>query len=306
LGSKAVNSMWAQDRWQFMPAVAMTLGARLDYVDISSEWHASPRWALDVETWEGGTWRAGIGDYFQSPNALETVPDWTGVAPRSSLVRSYTASFQQKGAAGSQLRLEAYRKDFERRLPDTNVATGLTGSASTITLNSAATGWSEGAELWLGAPELGPWSAWASYAWQSTLRSAGRGYYDADFSQPHIGNLALQWQNTSGLTLGGRWRLASGIPYTPISSRSYDTGTGRWTPSFGATNSLRLDAYQRLDLRVEQSWPSAWGQWRIFTEVFNAMDTVNVTSVTYEDDYSGLKIVRQFPRFFFGGMELMF
>jgi hypothetical protein len=306
LGSKAVSSAWAQDRWQFMPSAAMTLGARLDQVDISSEWHASPRWALEWQTWKDGTWRAAIGDYFQSPNPLETVPDWTGIAARSALVRAYTASFQQKGPADSQLRLEAYHKDFERRLPEIDVATGLTGSASTITINSASTGWAEGAELWLGLPQAGPWSAWASYAWSSVMRSAGHGFYDADFSQPHVGNMALQWQSAQGLTLGGRWRIASGIPYTPIASRSYDSNTGRWTPVFGATNSQRLDPYQRVDLRAEQAWPSAWGEWRIFTECFNAFDTPNVTSVTYEDDYSGLKLVRQFPRFFFGGLELQF
>ena len=306
LGSKAVSSAWAQDRWQVLPAIAMTLGARLDQVDLTGEWHASPRWSLDWEAWAGGTWRAAVGDYFQSPNPLETVPDWSGVAPRSSLVRSYTASLQQKLPAGGQLRLEAFRKDFERGLPDTSVPTGLTGKASTVTLNAASTGWAEGAELWVGLPQAGPWSAWASYAWNDTMRSAGRGFYDADFSQPHVGNVALQWRSQGGLTLGGRWRLASGIPYTPVLSRSYDASSGRWVPVFGATNSERLPAYQRVDLRAEQALGLAGGTWRIYGELFNAFDTPNVTSVTYEDDYSGLKLVRQFPRFFFGGVEWQF
>lgn len=305
LGSKAVSSVWAQDRWQFLPSVAMSLGARVDQVDLSGEWHASPRWSLDWKAWPGGTWQAAIGDYFQSPNALETVPDWTGVPPRSALVRSYTGSFQQKGDAG-QLRLEAYHKDFERRLPETTIPTGLTGKASTVTLNAASSGWSEGAELYALAPQWGALSGWASYAWSSTLRSAGRGFYDADFSQPHVVNLALQWQSSGGLTLGGRWRTASGIPYTPVLSRSFDGATGRWSPVFGATNSERLPWYQRLDLRAEKAWDATSGQARAFLEVFNAPDALNVTSVTYEDDYSGLKIVRQFPRFLFGGVELQF
>jgi hypothetical protein len=301
LGSKAVTSLWAQDRWALMPRVAMSLGARVDQVDLTGEWHASPRWALDVGLWSGATWAAGIGDYFQSPNALETVPDWSQAPARSSLVRSYTTSLQQKGDWG-QLRLEAYRKDFEKRLPEIRMPTGLSGAASTISLNAASSGWAEGAELWVGLPQLGAWSAWASYAYSSVLRSAGRGFYDADFSQPHVGNLALQWQSEGGLTLGGRWRVASGIPYTPLESRSYDPASGRWAPTFGATNSARLPLYQRLDLRAEQ----AFGPWRLFAELFNALDAPNVTSVTYEDDYSGLKLVRQFPRFLFGGVEIIF
>ncbi len=301
LGSKAVSSVWAQDRWQLLPATAMTFGARIDQVDLTGEWHASPRWALEWKAWEGGTWRAAVGDYFQSPDPLATVPGWTGVPPTSSLVRDYTASYQQALGKEGQLRLEAYHKDFEQGVPETTIPTGLSGSASTITLNAATTGWAEGAELWIGLPQAGPWSAWASYAWSSTLRSAGQGYYDADFSQPHVGNLALQWHSTHGLTLGGRLRLATGIPYTPIASRTYDPSTGTWTPTFGATNSQRLPSYQRVDLRAEQAIPSSWGRWKLFVELFNATDAFNVTSVTYKDDYSGIQLVRQFPRFLFGG-----
>ena len=188
--------------------------------------------------------------------------------------------------------------------------TGLSAPANVV-LNAASTGWAEGAEALLRLPPWGGLSGWLSYAWSSVLRGDGvHGFYDADFSQPHVGNVVLEAALPWGLTLGGRWRLASGIPYTPVQSRSYDAAAGRWVPVFGATNSERLPPYQRLDLRLEKRWtppPGALGRGTtVFLELFNAFDAENITSVTYEDDYSGIRRIRQFPRLLFGGIEAAF
>jgi hypothetical protein len=73
LGSKAVSSGWAQDRWQFLPAVAMTLGARLDQVDLSGEWHASPRWSLH--------WARGRRRLLSTPQSVGDRPRLDGGRP---------------------------------------------------------------------------------------------------------------------------------------------------------------------------------------------------------------------------------
>jgi hypothetical protein len=310
LGRKAVASAWLQDRWQLMERAAMSLGARYDHIDISSEFHFSPRWSLELGPfWQASTFRFGVGDYFQSPNALETVPGWALGAAHASTVRSYTASLQQ-GLGPAELRIEAYHKDFEHRIPDTIVPTGVTYNP-VVVLNAAGTGWAEGAEALLRLPPVGPLSGWFSYAWSSVIRgNPETGYFDADFSQPHVGNVVLELRLPWSMELGTRWRLASGIPYTPILSRSYDSTAGRWVPTFGATNSARLPPYQRLDLRLEKRWDApeqAW--WRHVTaylELFNALDAENITSVTYEDDYSDIRRIRQFPRLFFGGVDFAF
>jgi hypothetical protein len=224
-------------------------------------------------------------------------------------MRSYTASLQQ-GLGPAELRIEAYHKDFEHRIPDTIVPTGVTYNP-VVVLNAAGTGWAEGAEALLRLPPVGPLSGWFSYAWSSVIRgNPETGYFDADFSQPHVGNVVLELRLPWGMELGTRWRLASGIPYTPILSRSYDSAAGRWVPTFGATNSARLPPYQRLDLRLEKRWDTSeqawWRHVTAYVELFNALDAENITSVTYEDDYSDIRRIRQFPRLFFGGLDFAF
>jgi hypothetical protein len=310
LGRKVVSGLWAQDRWRLLPKATMSLGVRFDHVAPVQEYHFSPRWSLELGPFGATRLRAGVGDYFQSPAGLETVPGWNPAFPRSSLVRSYTVGLTQ-GLGSAELRVEAYRKDFERRIPELSVSGGGGGNSSTVVLNAVGTGWAEGVETLLRLPAAGRFSGWLSYAWSGVQRGdAVRGYHDADFSQPHVGNLVLQAALDRGWTLGGRYRAASGIPYTPVASRSFDSGSGRWVPVFGPPNSQRLEPYQRLDLRLEKRWdykdPEGLEWVSAFIELFNALEVENVTSITYEDDYSGVRRIRQFPRLLFGGVELAF
>ncbi len=300
LGSKAVLSAWAQDRWNPLENLWVTLGARYDHVDLSDEFHLSPRASLQWKALPQTTLRGVIGDYFQSPNGMETVPGWTTGFLRSSLTHLVSAALEQDLAASQRLRVEWYHKDFERRLPPYTVSSG----SESVVLNAANTGYAEGAELSWRMRPVGGFFAWASYAWNYTLRSSGRGYYEADFSQPHVVNAVANFAFTPALEAGLRYRLASGIPYTPVESVSHDANG--YHPIFGATNSRRLDWYQRFDLRAQYSFLYPSWTLRFFTELVNALDWPNVTSVTYEDDYSRIRTVKQFPRFLFAGVEAVF
>ncbi len=303
LGSKAVLSAWAQDRWELLQRVVLTAGARFEHVDVGDEAHFSPRASLEGLLWRGMVFRSYVGDYYQSVNGLETVPGWTTGFERGAMTRAYGASLTQSWGK-QEFKIETYQKGFERRLPAyvINSPQGLT-----FTVNAANTGSSQGLELtWRLRPVQGVF-AWLSYAYNETLRSRlpGEPQFPADFSQPHVVNAVLSW--TRGpWEAGARYRFASGIPYTPVLSRSYDLVKQRWLPVFGSVNSARLEDYQRLDIRLQRQ--SLWPRWqaRIFLEFINALDLPNVTSVTYNDDYSDLRRVRQLPRLLFAGMELEF
>jgi len=52
--------------------------------------------------------------------------------------------------------------------------------------------------------------------------------------------------------LGVRFRLASGMPRTPVIGSYLDATTGQSQPIFGQQNSIRLPVFYALDLRVEK------------------------------------------------------
>ena len=305
VGQKGVLGTWIQDRWRLLPGAAMTLGGRYDRVDLTGEFHFSPRWSLELKAWPGATLKGAFGDYFESPTPMQTVPGWSSEGLGSSLVRNYSAGVDQRWGAW-RLELEAYHKDFQRDIPDQLVPVT---PGTSVTLNAVDTGWSEGAEALLHLPALGPVTGWLSYAWSDVMRSQGLGgFYPGDFSQPQVGSLVLQAPLPWTLLLGARLRLASGIPYTPVASRTPNGGS--WTPTFGPTNSARLDPYERLDLRLQKRWqPAAPAWWRSVTvslDVINVTNAENVTSVTYNTDYSDIHRIPQFPRLAFLGADLAF
>jgi hypothetical protein len=313
LGSKGVTSGWLQDRWQVMEPLWVSLGGRFDSVDSSGESFFAPRlsgeWRYDERT----TWKASLGDYFQSLQPLETVPGWALSGLRSDVTRTLTLGLEKRPLQGHTVSLEYYHKDFSRFLPNVDTSgnstaalgSGVDSSGNSLNVNRLFSGFSDGVEFtWRMEPKAG-FLGWISYAYNFTEKAKllAVSPAQADFDQPHVFNLVASWQPDSRWEFGLRQRLASGIPYTPVVSRSYDPSTNTWTPTYGATNSARLDWYHRLDLRAAYGF--GWGAWRLkaFLECLNVYDQPNVTAVAYRDDYSGLQEVRQFPRIFFAGLE---
>ena len=102
------------------------------------------------------------------------------------------------------------------------------------------------------------------------------------------------------------WRYATGRPFTPVVSAVPDTAPGVWIPTFGAPESGRLPAFQRLDLSV--SWVQAL--WRgnltiLFVGVANALDRDNLYGYRYSADYAQRIPVRsQFKRSVYFGITM--
>jgi hypothetical protein len=309
LGSKSVLSAWAQDRWQAFSTLWLSAGGRFDWVDLTQDYLFSPRFSAE---WKLGpalnqSLKAYYGDYFQSPQPLETVPGWQPVPLLSELTRTWGLAWEDRVSGGQSLRAELYHKDFSRFLPPTVAEV----QGNTLTVNSTGTGFTDGAELtWRAAFNHGTFG-WVSYSYTWVERGLGLDLplAEADFSQPHVFNLVVNQALSTAWELGLRLRVASGIPYTPIASRSYDSATNTWSATFGGVNSQRLDWYRRLDLRLQYELSSSLKyflrDWtlRVEGEVLNVLDAPNATSVTYEPDYSGLHEVRQFPRIYFVGLE---
>lgn len=101
---------------------------------------------------------------------------------------------------------------------------------------------------------------WIAYTWMRSQKGqfADRALTDrapADFDQRHnlvfVVNVKLprRWE------LGGRFRVVTGLPYTPIVGAVYDeTNQNDTAPIFGASNSARLGVFHQLDLRVDRTW----------------------------------------------------
>jgi hypothetical protein len=101
-------------------------------------------------------------------------------------------------------------------------------------------------------------------------------------------------------------RSATGRPFTPVASATFDPGRNVWTPAYGAPMSERLPSFTRTDLSV--SWFRPWGamQTVVYAALTNAFDVSNVFAYRYSPDYTQRFEVRSlFNRAVYFGASLI-
>lgn len=69
--------------------------------------------------------------------------------------------------------------------------------------------------------------------------------------QPVNLGLVGSWDPSDRWNLALRYRLGSGLPYTPVQGSVYDGGRDTWIPVAATLNSERMPVYQKVDLRAE-------------------------------------------------------
>jgi hypothetical protein len=111
-----------------------------------------------------------------------------------------------------------------------------------------------------------------------------------DFDQTHILTLAVHVNLPRGWEAGARFRYVSGNPYTPRIGGLYNADADTYTPIPGAINSIRLPAFQQLDVRVDKTW--TFERWLLdaYLDVQNVYNYDNVEGIRYSYDF-----LRQVP-----------
>jgi hypothetical protein len=115
-----------------------------------------------------------------------------------------------------------------------------------------------GAELTLRYRMRDTFFIWAWFAYGRSV------VYDADGAQrptiadqPFSGGLVTSWNILPELNVAVRYRVASGLPFTPIDGSTYDASLDTWDPRYEPTNSARMPYYQKIDLRVAYTFTFA-------------------------------------------------
>lgn len=68
--------------------------------------------------------------------------------------------------------------------------------------------------------------------------------------QPFSAGGVASWDITEPLNVAVRYRIASGLPYTPIDGSTYDATHDSWVPIIDRPNAARMPLYQKIDLHA--------------------------------------------------------
>ncbi len=147
-------------------------------------------------------------------------------------------------------------------------------------------------------------TAYAVNAAQQTMPNMGNvatpgatssnGWFPTDYDQRHnliaVGSYQLKrWR------LGGRFRLVSGSPETPVVGGVYDADLNQYQCQYGAPNSVRKPTFHQLDVRVDRTWTFRLWELSAYLDVQNVYNAQNPEATIYDYRCRGSEAIRGLP-----------
>jgi outer membrane cobalamin receptor len=269
-------SWYAQDRWSIGRSTA-TAGVRVE--SIAGETIVSPRLRVAVPLGAGWLVRAAAGMQAEAP----PLPALLGLLGNPDLVASRSvevdAGVEQSLAGRLTLTLDAYhRHDRDQlfALAEPRLENGRP-TALMHPFQNSLDGRARGVEVAVRRDSARRVSGWIGYAFAVTRITdrLDRLTFPSDQDQRHTINAAGAFRVSGTFALSAQWRYGSGTPrpgFFQPATATLELGTER--------NTIRLPAYQRLDLKARKVY--VWGS-RTFTlsaEVLNVLNRKNEYNVT--------------------------
>jgi hypothetical protein len=264
------------------PRVRATAGVRVDAYRRTGEVAIQPRGDLSVRLAPTLVARASAGGYSRPPEHQSEL-----LAPglRAERATQLIGGVDFAPVAGLSVQASIY--DTERSALITRGATG--------ELSNAGRGTTYGAEL-AATLRRGGWLGYLSYSYAHSTRVDAPGAPERwfDYDQPHHLEAIASYTAGKG-TFGARFRLLSGLPYTPVAATVFDSDRNLYVPIYGAVNSARNDAHHELDLRLEHR--STWGPLHLtrYLDVQNVYMNQTTVMYLYSYDYSQRMALRWLP-----------
>ena len=321
--------LWVEQSWFFLrDKVEVRPGLRGDYMGLPRSTTLDPRLVVRELLPYGLELEQSVGIYHSPPLVTDLDPIFGERVMEPS--KAVQAAVGAKAILGDQAELSAtfYYQDLSQ-LPADAVsgatpisANGGTESGGLLGISrelvdeqfgsysyreSVGEGRAFGVEL-IARKNAGRLSGWLAYTYGRSYRTnptRDDGEVPYVLDQPHALTLLVSAALTDSWRLGGRFRYATGNPFTPVASARYDEPAGEWIPSDGPVLSERLPAFYQFDVRIDHQWRASWGTIALYLDVQNVNNRENAEGVTYNDDYTQRDYTSGLPIFPSLGVELI-
>ncbi len=285
---------YLQDRYELLPFLSAVFGIRFDYFNLIDELSIQPRGSLLFELPSGAELQFSYGLYNQTPESYRLSPAVGNPNLQASLANHYIVELKRQLSPQTDIKLAGYYKHLDR----------LVTFDEQYTYLNQGTGYAQGTEIFLRHYHEDRFFTWISYAYALSKRRdrPTEPYRYYSFDQTHVATLAASYNLTPTWEIGAKWQYRTGNPYTPLNTQNPSTvefdprnGETIYIPNYLETNSARLPAYHRLDLRVSKTF--RFSNWKLgfFVELLNAYNRKNLLNFNYNDDYTEKEKINQFP-----------
>jgi len=248
---------------------------------------------------ERTTLRAAIGLYSQEPAITQQSPTFGNPNLRPERALHTSVEVEQELPANITMSVSGFYKElWDRIAPSPFQVTTSDGSIQPEREANTQTGRIYGAELLVKKPPgSSPIIGWLSYTWLwSRVRDRpGEPEVRTDFVQSHVLNAVIGTALPRHWTVGARFQLTSGAPYTPVVGTKFDATTGDYVPIEGRRNNATLPLFHQLSIRVEKRWFWKWGSATAYLDLQNVYNNEPVEAYAYAFDYRSRAAVGGLP-----------
>jgi hypothetical protein len=269
--------------------LTLSMGGRWDTVTANHLATLSPQASLAYTPWEGGRFSFAWGRYAQFPDIESFYAENGSTRLLPATAEHFAPTFEQRLGNQTRIRVEAFeRKDrnllfqplMDARLIDGAIYPDFFQSPIMNTLSATT----KGAEVFIQKRTVNGWTGWASYTYahSESYDSLTLIHFPSDEDQRHTFNGYLSYRLRPSINLSGKFSYGSGFPvpgFFTLLDGTYYLGSER--------NTVRLPAYQRLDIRMNKSKTLKHGKMTLFVEVVNVLDHANYRF----DSYNGYDAV---------------
>ncbi|RKU14286.1 hypothetical protein C6503_15230 [Candidatus Poribacteria bacterium] len=287
---------YLQTRYDPLSFLSLTLGVRLDYLNLTEELSIQPRGSLSLTLPTTSIFRFAYGRYEQSPFAYQVLKTDGNRDLKSSVAAHYVIELEHELSPQTALKFALYYKDIEKlitRSVNVDALFDNTDTALTTPYRNQGTGFVNGAELFLQHRMSEKFFGWFSYAYTHAERreTPNAPYKPFLFDNTHIASLVANYSPTPKTSIGAKWQYVSGTAAVPLSTllMIQDPVTLGMHPLLsdvaGAIAPAAFQAYHRLDLRLSRKRT----QWGIpvteFIEVWNVYNSQNKIQFSFPDQF---------------------
>jgi TonB family protein len=256
-------------------------GYRVDYYSRTGEWTFEPRLSARQSLGESVVVKGGVGLFHQEPDFGEDYPGFGNPRLRTEKAWHYAAGVEWHAARGLSLDATLFYKSLSDVVSPTTRTTVENGVVLPLIYDNGGRGRVYGLEALFRREFSQRFSGWIAYTLSRSERqdsgsSATRLF---DYDQTHILTALGSYKFARHWTLGGRFRLVSGNPRTPVTGGVVNATADRYEPIFGEVNSARNPAFHQLDLRIDKRW--LFDRWILDTY----LDVQNVYNHRYAEGF---------------------
>jgi len=293
----SATQAYIKDHWYVTDQLTLYPGVAFQSENIRNNQFVEPRLAAEYALSEETILSAGVGQYQQSPDYLESSEEFGNPDLGYSNALHAQVGIQRFLANRWSVKSELYYKALDN----------LSTSDPLLNYSNDGKGHAYGLDTLIRKDLTDKLSGWASISLSQARRKDKRTgeTFVFDYDQPVNVSLVGNYKFNEEWTLGAKLWAHSGAPVTPVVGANEDADRpGFYRPVYGKLNSDRFPTYHRIDLRIDRTFKrSKDNTMGAYFELLNILGTENAAGYDYNSDYTEKEIEPQLTGFFSFGFK---